>query len=306
MNSPLYFSIVVPLYNKKEYVNKTLESILNQTYPKFEAIIVDDGSTDGSLDEISCFDDSRLRIIKKSNGGVSSARNVGVENATYEHICFLDADDFWDTSYLENMLSLIGEFPNHLFYSSSFGYIYNREIIRNAFYSSNINKYQSIDIIRYGLGNRKCEFPINASNMIIKKEAFKLTGLFDERISFFEDYDLYVRLSEFSELAFFNADTPLSYYVKDIIAEKQATSKLPPYNKNFISLIVNVCESNESSLTKKYLRLFFAEYVLKYHLAKIDDVVFDLKRMKCRFLSFRFFILYSPIYFICCNFFKKK
>ena len=90
------FSIVIPLYNKAEYVPKTLASVLNQTYSDFELIIVDDGSTDDSLEVINSFVDNRIKIVKQKNGGVSAARNRGIIEAKYELIALLDADDWWD------------------------------------------------------------------------------------------------------------------------------------------------------------------------------------------------------------------
>lgn len=88
-------SVIVPVYNKEKYLNNCLDSILSQTYDNIELLLVDDGSTDGSA--AICDDyakkDSRVRVIHKQNGGVSSARNLGIESAGGDHITFCDADD---------------------------------------------------------------------------------------------------------------------------------------------------------------------------------------------------------------------
>lgn len=98
-------SIIVPVYNKKEYILRTLESITNQVYKDYEVIIVDDGSTDGSSEIIQKYITSydNFKYYKIDNGGVSNARNVGMRNSSGEWIQFLDGDDLIDKNYLENI-----------------------------------------------------------------------------------------------------------------------------------------------------------------------------------------------------------
>lgn len=88
-------SVVIPLYNKDKQIAKTLYSVLKQTYPNFEVIVVNDGSTDNSLSEVSKISDSRIRLICQENKGVSAARNRGIQEAKSDYIAFLDADDEW-------------------------------------------------------------------------------------------------------------------------------------------------------------------------------------------------------------------
>ena len=105
--STIYFSVIIPLYNKEKSVISTVESVLNQTYPHFELIIVNDGSTDSSLEVVQQFDDPRISIIDKENGGVSSARNVGIRAAKYEYVIPQDADDLWLPFALAEFVELI-------------------------------------------------------------------------------------------------------------------------------------------------------------------------------------------------------
>lgn len=86
-------SVVIPLYNKEASIAQSLKSVLSQEYDDFEVVIVDDGSTDGSVGVVEAINDSRIRLIKQENGGPSKARNTGVKNAKGEWILFLDADD---------------------------------------------------------------------------------------------------------------------------------------------------------------------------------------------------------------------
>ena len=86
-------SVVIPLYNKEACIAQSLKSVLSQEYDDFEVVIVDDGSTDGSVGVVEAMNDPRIRLIKQENGGPSKARNTGVKNAKGEWILFLDADD---------------------------------------------------------------------------------------------------------------------------------------------------------------------------------------------------------------------
>lgn len=105
-------SIIIPVYNSEKYLRTTIESLLNQTYKDFEIILVDDGSVDASgklCDELS-LTDRRIVVIHKENGGVSSARNVGIENARGELISFVDHDDYVFSDYLMTMVNEIEEY----------------------------------------------------------------------------------------------------------------------------------------------------------------------------------------------------
>lgn len=102
-------SIIIPIYNVKKYINKCIESIINQTYKNLEIILVDDGSTDGSgkiCDEFKK-EDNRIVVIHKKNEGVSSARNEGLKIATGDYIGFIDADDFIEKDMYLKMINRI-------------------------------------------------------------------------------------------------------------------------------------------------------------------------------------------------------
>lgn len=105
-------SVIVPVYNMEEYIGRTIDSIVGQTYENLEAIIVDDGSTDGTADILNrhAQQDARVRIIHKANGGVSSARNVGLANARGQYIAWLDADDWFEPEMIE---TLVGAMKRH-------------------------------------------------------------------------------------------------------------------------------------------------------------------------------------------------
>ncbi len=99
------FSVVVPVYNAERYLNKALQSILSQDFPDFELILVDDGSTDGSLALLESFAEKDARIIvlnNKVNRGAAEARNRGIDTARGKYLCFVDADDYIDSGFLRH------------------------------------------------------------------------------------------------------------------------------------------------------------------------------------------------------------
>ena len=122
------FSVVIPLYNKEAYIADTVRSVLNQTLCDFELIIVNDGSTDKSLQVVREFSDCRIKVFSNINGGVSHARNFGVRHAQGDFIAFLDADDLWDADYLSEMKSFIERFPGCGLYMSAHRVVEKRRV----------------------------------------------------------------------------------------------------------------------------------------------------------------------------------
>lgn len=110
-------SVIMPVYNSEKYVTKAIDSILNQTYKEFELILVNDGSTDNSLEVCNKFRelDSRVKVITKENGGLCSARNVGLDNAVGEYVAFIDNDDEFVQNYLEVAVSTLEKYGADIF-----------------------------------------------------------------------------------------------------------------------------------------------------------------------------------------------
>jgi len=102
----MYFSIIIPLYNKADFITDAIQSVLNQSHQNFEAIVVNDGSIDDGASRVQAIHDHRIKLIQQANSGVSCARNQGIELAKGDLICFLDADDWYLPTYLETIASM--------------------------------------------------------------------------------------------------------------------------------------------------------------------------------------------------------
>jgi len=117
--SNMFFSVVIPLFNKEKYIERAIASVLKQEFNNFELIVVDDGSKDGSVARVESFNDPRLRLVRQSNQGEGPARNSGVKEACGKWVAFLDADDMWMPSHLACLKKAIDAFEGVGMVSSS-------------------------------------------------------------------------------------------------------------------------------------------------------------------------------------------
>jgi len=186
-NKNNYFSIVIPLYNKENSISATVNSVLNQTYGDFELIIVNDGSTDNSLKVVQSIQDERIRIINKENGGVSSARNIGIKQAKNDWISFLDGDDLWRPDYLKMVLEMIHKYPKSDVVA--IGWKWDNDKEQNRYDEEGyIENYFKLSLKYSGI--------ICSSAVTIKKECFNLIGLFREDLNRGEDLEMWTRLAK--------------------------------------------------------------------------------------------------------------
>ena len=117
-------SVIIPLYNKEQFVELAIHSVLNQTHQEFEIVVVDDGSTDNGVERVLAFHDPRIRVIRQKNGGVSRARNRGIDEARGELVCFLDADDWYEKSFLQTIRRMARQYPRGTFFGANFKTVY--------------------------------------------------------------------------------------------------------------------------------------------------------------------------------------
>jgi len=182
----MFFSIIIPLYNKVGQIRTTLESVLSQSLRDFELIVVNDGSTDGSDSIVSSIHDSRVRLINKNNGGVSSARNVGVKNANGDWIILLDADDIMLPDALLNMSKMIQKHPHDLYFSGRTKW--KGEVGRKI-----TNRIKKTYWPFFHIWTRTIDPAPRC--VVLHRSLFDRYGNYDERMSFYEDWELSLRLA---------------------------------------------------------------------------------------------------------------
>ena len=172
-------SIIIPVYNKCHYVVKTLQSVLAQTYQNWEAIVIDDGSTDNSVAEIKTIKDPRIQLYLQDNHGVSYTRNKGIKMAKGEFIALLDADDTWFSDYLEVMMLLVEKFPKYSVFCVA-------------------QKNRPINSLPSGISfiDDYCSYPYIfwTGGMLIRKSVFSSVGDFRVGIQLGEDVDMWLRI----------------------------------------------------------------------------------------------------------------
>ncbi len=185
-----FFSVIVPIYNKGNFVVNTLKSVLAQSFTDFELIIINDGSTDDSEARILEFNDERIRYFSKTNEGVAIARNFGIEQATSDYICFLDADDYWHAQFLEVMHRFIHKLPEQKVFSCAIT-IETKTSNFAAQYS--ITKTGDYEIVDYFDASLK-KSVLWTSGVVIHKSVFKTVGAFDPMVKKGEDTELWIRI----------------------------------------------------------------------------------------------------------------
>ena len=216
------FSIIVPLYNKAPYIQKALESIVAQTYRDFELIIVDDGSTDNSAviceEYLNSFTRSLVHsFIRQTNFGVAAARNRGVAESHGEYVCFLDADDWWEPTFLEEMDKLITEYPDAGIYASN--YIYYKP--GKTHVALNLQRgYMNYPEAYLQSG----AMPVTSITTCMPRKVFDEMGGFPAGIKLGEDFLLWAKTALHYKVAF--CEKPLAYYNNDIPATMRATRNL--------------------------------------------------------------------------------
>ncbi len=190
-NTPV-FSIIIPTYNQADYLAEALDSVLNQTFPLWEAVIVNDGSTDHTKDVIEKYIklDKRFRAFHKENGGVATALNLGIENAKADWICWLSSDDLFVKDKLEVHLNAIVKYPDIKFFHSHWYILQNENkkiIAPGLWLPIPPNDFQ---VTRFFIANY-----IHGNAICINREVFKNVGLFDGSSRQGQDFDMWLRIS---------------------------------------------------------------------------------------------------------------
>jgi glycosyltransferase involved in cell wall biosynthesis len=195
-----HVSVIIPAYNADAFIADTVRSALNQTYQDFEVIVVDDGSTDGTVETLTAFG-RQVRVHTQANGGVARARNTGVSLASGSWIAFLDADDLWLPHKLERQLA---DQTAPMSYTNRFNFGARGEVPE---VQSDVRPMRGGDLFVPLL--REGNF-ITLTSVVIRRELFDTMGGFYTGLNGTEDWDLWLRVAEAHQIAYI--DEPLVRY----------------------------------------------------------------------------------------------
>ena len=197
------FSVIIPLYNKENFIANTLQSVLDQSFSDFEVIIVSDCGTDKSLDIVKTYTDPRIKIIEHlKNKGLSTSRNTGIKNSRTEYIAFLDADDLWKPSFLEKIDVLISQYPDASLFATKYEVLQKEDrIVTHDFKIKDFTKHGIIHNFFESNLNQSMYYP---SCLCVQKDVFEDVGYYNEAVNYSEDIDFNIRAHAKHKMAYWD------------------------------------------------------------------------------------------------------
>ncbi len=282
-------SVIIPAYNAEVYIRRSIDSVLLQTYPANEVIVIDDGSTDHTTEILKNYM-QQVQYIYQNNAGASAARNVGIKRATSKWIAFLDADDEWMPNKLEEQIQVVTRNKTIVWIGANY---YTRSSINNR--CSPYTIPAKIEKLLSGKEYFNDYFAMVLSGVmpctdtiLIKKEVFDEIGYFDLNLRRGQDTDMWMRIAyRWPKIGFLsvplatyhietdrdlmrkqiNLPTMLNFYDKhlELSAKFSQSNKVKPILKHMISitirgLLFQNCRDNIRLLLKRYQNLFSIRY----------------------------------------------
>jgi len=230
-------SVVIPLFNKIDFIVRAIESVLAQSKPVIEVIIVDDGSTDGGADLVEKQFGDSVVLYKQTNNGVSSARNKGIELAKSEFIAFLDADDYWHSGFISNIITLNEHYPDSGVLCTGYEFAKNNQLIKAK--NSRVPKEFGL-INNYFSACCNADLPVTASSVCISRALLEKINGFPINIKIGEDQAVWGTLSCMTQFAY-HADSSVVYDLDATNSASDVNNKLllSPHVATFQKLLAN-------------------------------------------------------------------
>lgn len=230
-------TVIIPTYNRASTIERAIRSVLNQTYENLELIIVDDASTDNTIEVIAGIEDSRMRFIKHDiNKGGGAARNTGIKVAKGDFIAFQDSDDEWMLKKLETQVNLL------LSHEVDFGVVYSKFIWVCGDKEEIVPRPKDGplegDILRSLL---KRNF-VTTQTAVVRRICFESIGYFDERLQRLQDWELWLRVAQKYKFV----------YANELLVKVYAQSKSISSNLYSFQQALEIIAKKHSSVFKKY------------------------------------------------------
>lgn len=267
-NLPLV-SVIIPNFNYEEYVADAIESVLNQTYENIELIVVDDGSTDNSWKVINRYRD-RLKLIKSKNGGVSSARNIGLTAIQGDYVAFLDSDDYWYPNKISSQVSVIIENKADIAFSAV--EVCDENLVPEAIMFSDVgfNYFTS-----YLKRPTSAAIPLACSNALVRTDKVRDSFWFDTNLHTSADIDFFRRLVQRSVVV--KSDQVLVKYRRHPNSMSRTTIS-EYYKDNLVAVKRMVREAKKYSLRQKiYVFLGCLNFAFGYTISHMRNLSLLIK-----------------------------
>lgn len=191
-------SVIIPAYNREEYIRQTIESVLNQTYENISLSVVDDGSTDSTREILETYRD-RISILEhpgRVNKGQSACINLALRQADGKYIAILDSDDFWELDKIESQVSFLEEHPDiGLVYGNGTAVNEKGEYLYDLYPDNHIEENKPDNVLM------DCYFLL-PNNSLVRSEVMQQAGFFDETLRSAQDHDMAIRVAEITNLAY--------------------------------------------------------------------------------------------------------
>lgn len=284
-------SAVIITHNRKKMLSNAIRSVLNQTYNNIELIVVNDNSTDGTKEYLQdLLKKEEIKVINineaHSRGG-GYARNVGIRNSTGNYIAFLDDDDVWNSQKIQKQVSFLDKNP-------SYGMVYCRRIDKD--YSSDTQKLESTKGKMSGNLSNTCftKTVCTSSSMMVRKEIFYNIGGFDEKLQFWQDFELNIRIAHYTLIGFLNE--PLMVYSLGNNDKGKLTNKFTGWwnsinyieskHKNYFMRLPNetikawkIMIYKDAARRCKKSQLYTQERSYRYKVWQLDKSIYNLLRL---------------------------
>jgi len=247
-------SVIIPLYNKEKYIRRAIDSVLVQSVQDFEIIVVDDGSTDRSVEVVQGIKEDRIMLVQQENQGECAARNTGIDKARSDLIAILDADDAWTRQFLETVLRLRINYPNAGIYATSYE---TREpggkVVRPRFKAIPAYPWEGIipNYFKSALGAP----PVCASAVMSPRVVFDSAGKFPAGEKLGGDIDMWLRIALKYPVAFSNVVGAV-YYM-----DSASRVCLTEYSISDYKMVKTAREAISNGSVSGKDKLYLAEYI---------------------------------------------
>lgn len=252
-------TVIIATYNAIAYLPNTVDSVIQQTFTDFEVLIVDDGSTDETVEWVSKLVDPRVRLISQANQGVAVARNQGIANAQGEYVAFLDADDLWEPTKLEKQVKCLEENPQVGLVNTSIVNIDEQGKPLGAVNAPDVEG----NVLNYIVEENLI---LCGSAPMVRSSCLEAVQGFDQKLMSAEDWDLWIRLAARYDFAVIKE--PLVLYRQHLNSksnniERHLKHRLKVIDKTFETVAINLQPFKNRALGRAYLSVAWKSLVQK-------------------------------------------